>query len=223
MPSFIFWASCLILSLFLVSSASLFNQCRALSVAFARISSRLSELPQSTGRKSVKADLDAIQVIMSDEPVVRRSWQLFEETLLISPTNEEVYSTQSIEESFPKHTMVEENVHGAFFTAVPGILTGVGLLMTFVAILDGLSHVSVAANMDVTGIGGLINGLSGKFVSSVTAVSCAVAFVFVERFAYSKPNQAYRALIQVLSSHFRRKTTEQLLHEIQTQLAARRN
>ncbi|MEQ1399746.1 hypothetical protein, partial [Salmonella enterica] len=85
-----------------------------------------------------------------------------------APTDE-ILSTQSIDHALARNSLVEEHVSTALFKSIPGILTGLGLLMTFVAILDGLSHVSVAANMDVTGIGGLINGLSGKFVSSIVA------------------------------------------------------
>jgi len=74
--------------------------------------------------------------------------------------------------------------------------------------------------MDVKGIGGLINGLSGKFVSSVTAVTCAVLFVFVERIAYSRPHAAYREIIAMLNPKFRRKSAEYLLYQIQRQIHA---
>jgi hypothetical protein len=138
----------------------------------------------------------------------------------MSGQGEEVYSTQPIESVLTKGALIEENVHSALFNAIPGVLTGLGLLMTFVAILDGLSHVSVAANMDVKGIGGLINGLSGKFISSIVAVTCAVCFVFVERIAYARPSRAYRQLMAQLSGCFRRMTAEHLLYQIQSQLYA---
>jgi hypothetical protein len=182
----------------------------------------LRALARAGASGTTQAELGPIGTVMAQDDSLSGFWHRFEETLLRSPTSDDVFSTRAVEEAFSKNELIERSVHASFFSAVPGILTGLGLLMTFVAILDGLSHVSVDANMDVAGIGGLINGLSGKFVSSVTAVTCAVAFVFVERFAYSRPNEAYRALVRELSSRFRRKTAEQMLHEIQIELAAAR-
>jgi hypothetical protein len=211
MPSFVFWASLLIFALFVFTCVTLLHQCSQLSRVFARLAHQISKLPQGE-------QLHAIRNLMAKNHLTQGPWRRFDEGLIVSAQGDEVFTPVSIEEAFPKSSMIEENVHGQFFSAVPGILTGLGLLMTFIAILDGLSHVSVTANMDVKGIGGLINGLSGKFVSSITAVTCAVAFVFVERIAYAQPQQAYRRLVEALSQRFKRKTTEHLLYQLQKEL-----
>jgi hypothetical protein len=211
MPSFVFWASTLIFLLFVAASLALVFECLRVSWGLSRMCSALEK-----GAK----DLAAVRKVMRGEALTSHLWQLFEETLLVSGEGSDCYTTQPVESAFSKTALIEENVQVGFYNTVPGILTGLGLLMTFVAILDGLSHVTVAANMDVQGIGGLINGLSGKFVSSITAVTCAVSFVFVERIAYSRPNAAYRRLLKHLSARFKRRTTEHLLHGIQSQLAS---
>lgn len=220
MPSFVFVAALIILGLFILSSAGMLRQCASLATALYRIARRLEKLPaHKDAHRLSLGDLDAIRGTMEKDQIVAHAWKQFEETLLVSRESDEVFSTQSIESIFSKAALIEENVQAALYSAIPGILTGLGLLMTFVAILDGLSHVSVADNMDVKGIGGLINGLSGKFVSSIVAVTCAVLFVFVERIAYSQPARAYQKLVRVLTPRFRRKTTEHLLYEIRAQLA----
>jgi hypothetical protein len=211
MPSFVFWASLLILLLFAAASLALVWQCLRVSWGLSRISRALEK---------GGTDLASVRKVMKGEPLTHHLWQLFEETLLVSGEGSDCYTTQPVEGAFSKSALIEENVQVGFYNTVPGILTGLGLLMTFVAILDGLSHVTVAANMDVQGIGGLINGLSGKFVSSITAVTCAVSFVFVERIAYSRPTGAYRRLLKQLNARFKRRTTEHLLYGIQSQLAS---
>lgn len=226
MPGFIFYASTFIFLLFLASSVSLTRQCMRVATAMNRITAKLSKLPKpqtvAPSRTLTAVELTDIRSLMQSEPVSRDAWARFEETLLVSETgprgDAEVYSTSSPDTVLSKAALIEENVHTAFFNAIPGILTGVGLLMTFVAILDGLSHVSVAENMDVKGIGGLINGLSGKFVSSIVAVTCAVSFVFVERIAYSQPQKAYGKLLSQIVSRFRARTAEHLLYSLETQL-----
>ncbi|MGZ3707854.1 MAG: hypothetical protein ACXWPM_03345, partial [Bdellovibrionota bacterium] len=213
MPAFIFYASLAIFILFAVASTGLFRQCTRVAQNLADLAKRLEHFRKS-GKPVGSDQLEEIRKLMGRDQIVAHTWQQFEDTLLHFPEEEEVYSTQSAEAIFSRAVVIEENVQSSFFAAIPGILTGLGLLMTFVAILDGLSHVSVSANMDVQGIGGLINGLSGKFVSSIVAVSCAVMFVFVERIAYSRPNAAHRAFLSQLSSLFRRKTAEQLLFQL---------
>lgn len=66
--------------------------------------------------------------------------------------------------------------------ALPGWLTAIGLLTTFIAILLGLQGVKVLTNLEVRGIGGLVNGLSGKFFSSIIALSCAISITITQYF-----------------------------------------
>ena len=217
MPTFIFWACLLILFLFIFASRSLIKQCTKIEKDLSELLKLLDSIPKAENNKMTKPILDQMTNLISKEKLVGPAWEQFRETLLVTK-NEEIYSTCALESVVSKQAVIEENVNTALFNALPGVLTGVGLLMTFVAILDGLSHVTVAANMDVRGIGGLINGLSGKFASSIVAVTCAVSFVFIERFAYSKPTKAYRTLINNLSKFFKRRTTEHLLLSIQDKL-----
>ena len=68
------------------------------------------------------------------------------------------------------------------FDAVPGILTSLGLFGTFVAILLALLDLRVDPTSNtVSGINSLIEGLSGKFASSVVALFTSVVFVLWHR------------------------------------------
>jgi hypothetical protein len=219
MPAFVFFASILIFLVFVAASVALLRQCFQVADALNEVDQKLARLPGAkAGAAMSQTELTTIRNLMHKSAFTRHAWAQFEETLLPMPGSDQVYSTSPIESQLSKAVLIEENVHTALFNAIPGVLTGLGLLMTFVAILDGLSHVSVAANMDVQGIGGLINGLSGKFVSSIVAVTCAVSFVFIERIAYSRPYAAYRRLLNHLGGRFRRRTTEHLLLSIESYL-----
>jgi hypothetical protein len=215
MPGFILRACLAILVLFAASSFILISQCARLRRDLDRIAIGLASL------KSVEG-LGPVRALMAASPVMHYRWGEFEASLLPSPSGKEYCTTDGVEAFFSRNALIEDHVSAGFFGSVPGILTGLGLLMTFVAILEGLSHVSVAANMDVQGIGGLINGLSGKFASSIVAVTCAVLFVFVERVAYSLPGSPHRRLLASLSTRFKRRTAEQLLLSINQQLAEMR-
>ncbi len=226
MPAFVFWASTLILLLFCVASAMLVRQSLAVARGLGRAAAALERVPRPGAHGDQNQNLNAVTLALvrkalANERLTAVAWLRFEDSLLESGDATQgggFYATEPVETAFSRALLIDQNVHGSLFASIPGILTGVGLLMTFVAILDGLSHVSVAANMDVQGIGGLINGLSGKFVSSIVAVTCAVSFVFIERIASAQPDRAYRLLVARLAPLFRRRTTEHLLLRIQEQL-----
>jgi uncharacterized membrane protein len=107
-----------------------------------------------------------------------------------------------------RNALAEESVfdryyHSSFYQAVPGILTGLGLTGTFVAILVALAslHVSVIGDTEtVTGISELIGGLSGKFLSSIVGLLLSMVFLFVERKSCERRlTEAYEDLLDSVS------------------------
>ncbi|HWB83415.1 MAG TPA: hypothetical protein VG675_04695 [Bryobacteraceae bacterium] len=94
------------------------------------------------------------------------------------------FLTQPATEILTEDDLVTPFYHSSFHQAVPGILTALGLLATFTAILVALAGVSYNArnpSQPVTGIDALINGLAGKFLSSILALILSMVFTFVEK------------------------------------------
>src|SRR5215470_11751180 len=79
------------------------------------------------------------------------------------------WSPQSAATVFNETSMLESRLNRNVYTAIPGIVTGFGLLCTFIAILDALLEVKLA-NKQFTGLDKLVSGLSGKFLSSIAAL-----------------------------------------------------
>jgi hypothetical protein len=94
------------------------------------------------------------------------------------------FLTRPLREILPYEHTVAGQFNVTFYSAFPTLLTGVGLLLTFTAILMALYGVHYDKSNSVqpiTGIDQLINGLSGKFLSSVVALSLGVIFTLMER------------------------------------------
>ncbi len=114
-------------------------------------------------------------------------WFRIEDDLVPYPSpegREEWYLGLPAREILTEESVSERHYHASFYQAVPGILTGLGLAATFVAILWALTglHVTVMNGTEtVTGIKELIEGLSGKFLSSIVGLLLSIVFLLIER------------------------------------------
>jgi hypothetical protein len=91
------------------------------------------------------------------------------------------FLTRGVDELLPADGVIERWYNASEFAAVPGVLTSLGLLGTFIALLLGLNGLRVDGNGGtVHGIDVLIGNLSGKFLSSIVALGLSVAFLGLE-------------------------------------------
>jgi hypothetical protein len=92
-------------------------------------------------------------------------------------------------------------------------MTGIGLLLTFVAILVGLSKLH-AEGPTVVGIDGLINGLAGKFLTSIVGLICANLFVMIEHRVVARLTRLHHEFLDLIDELFPRKTLEQMVENL---------
>ena len=112
------------------------------------------------------------------------------------------FLTEKPRDVLPYEIVVGRNFHSAIFGAFPGLLTGAGLTLTFIAILWALSgvHYNKANTADpVSGIDVLINGLSGKFLSSIVALLLSILFTLYEKRAVRGLRTRYEQLLAAIS------------------------
>jgi hypothetical protein len=180
---FLFFALMMV-QMFLEASKAL-GAVRALAKALASVSPA-SRLERRHGLRSDQLDPVRHRCGQLPEPI-RGWWYRIEESLekYTSPEGREGwFLTAPPREVLREETVCERLYNSSFYQAVPGILTGLGLLSTFVAILLALTglHVTVANNTEtVTGIKELIEGLSGKFLSSIVGLLLSMIFLLAER------------------------------------------
>ena len=114
-------------------------------------------------------------------------------------------------------SVVTQNFHAAIFGAVPGILTGLGLTGTFLAILwalYGVHYDEFNTVKPVTGMEGLINGLSGKFLSSIMALLLSIVFTLREKHIVRSLRKGYDALMAAASDAVPFLSTSRILLDI---------
>jgi len=116
-------------------------------------------------------------------PSLVPAWHRLQAQLVVRPDAagaERIWTSESADEAFNEATVIEPSINRSFFAGIPGIVTGDGLLITFMAILVALLDVRIEENR-VQGIENLIQGLSGKFVSSIAALAAATMYLLLEK------------------------------------------
>ncbi len=149
-------------------------------------------------------------------------WRSIEDSLeqYTSPDGQEGwFVTRPVVESLPVEEVVTPFYHFSFHQSVPGILTALGLLATFVSILLALSGVTYNPGnlaQPVSGIDSLINGLSGKFLCSIIALILSVLFTFLEKKVCERQIfAAYHQVIERCREVFPYLTQARILLDIQ--------
>lgn len=171
--------------------------------------------PSAEGATDTDVDrLHELDDAMRETGAFRRPWGQFRKTLLVEhvPWFKEprVFSTRRAEEFFTQEAVLGSRIDLTFYGQVPSLITGLGLLLTFVAICIGLSRLH-AEGQTVTGIQGLINGLAGKFLTSIVGLVCANLFILLERPAVRRLRVLHEEFLVLLDESFQRRTVEDLL------------
>ena len=155
-------------------------------------------------------------------PVLVSAWRRFAMQTVLrrdAAGQERLWASESAETVFNEATVVEPRVNRGFFAAIPGIVTGAGLLFTFLAILIALLDVTLE-NEQFRGLDTLISGLSGKFLSSIAALAGATVYLLCERRLSHRLSQGVYRLAVTIDELIPRLTPTRLLMAMQEHLAA---
>jgi methyl-accepting chemotaxis protein len=160
---------------------------------------------------------DLLRDIFEHTPLIDHLWQKLNSHMirrLGRTEDDEFWIGDSV-----KALLWETEIIDAYrLKGAPGIVTGVGLLFTFLAILVALLDVRLINNR-VQGLNLLIQGLSGKFLSSIAALSCAVLLLGFERRVNRPAYLALSSLIASLSQALPQLSSPQILSDLHKDIA----
>lgn len=161
--------------------------------------------------------LESTRQVFEHVDSLATAWAALESVLVCRRSAEdkdEFWLAETSEHVLNEGTVLERRINRSFYLALPGIITGLGLLFTFFAILIALLPVKVQGNV-VTGVDVLITGLSGKFVSSIVALFCATVFIALEKHLFHDLDKTRLRLTKALDRLFPRLTPVHILSELQ--------
>lgn len=162
-------------------------------------------------------DLQTIETALQKEPMFRQAWAQFRKTLVLEHVpwfvEPRIFSTRRAEEIFTQDMLLSHRVNLAFYSQLPSLVTGIGLLLTFLALFIGLSKLH-ADGHDINGIQGLINGLAGKFLTSIIGLIAANLFTLIEKPMVFRLMNEHHTFLGLVDELFPRKTMEQMLEQL---------
>lgn len=176
--------------------------------------------PGQAASSSLRLDSDHLHTLdsgMKQEPMFRTPWAQYRMTLILEQVpwfvDPRIFSTRCAAEVFTQEALIAKQVNLAFYRHFPALVTGLGLLLTFLALFIGLSKLH-AEGSEIVGIQGLINGLAGKFLTSIIGLIVANVFTFIERPLVARLTNAHHTFLGLIDQLFPRKTMEQMLEQL---------
>jgi hypothetical protein len=220
-PVFAWIAAGLLLLFAILAIITLYFRVRGLRASVNRLSASLRNLPKPTlGSGLSVSDVAAIRKHFNDHARLVPGWAQIESKLIRrrGSGGDEYWLSNPQTEVLDTSTLIEAHLNRDWYEAMPGILTGTGLLVTFIAILVALLHVRLVGNR-IEGMALLIEGLSGKFVSSIAALFAATLFVIFEKNQFHSLDRSISRLRESVASAVPVLTSTHVLVELQEDMA----
>ena len=192
------------------------HQTHAISVAEKQLTSLRDSNATDPGNGIPRKLYDSIAAVFIGLPFLQPTWQRISSSIIRRP-----------DKSGQMRFWAGEDMAGTFNEAItdshayktaPAVITGIGLLATFVAILVALLDVKLANNR-VQGLDLLVQGLSGKFLSSIVALACATLLIYAEKWILYPVRARIASLVFILTGLLPRLLPAQLLSDLCTEMA----
>ena len=163
---------------------------------------------------------EEIRSSLNEIPVINHYWSEFWETVVINKDHngkDQFFNTVDAEYFFNEENLISNHVDIRFYNALPGILTGLGILGTFLGLMFGLSQLDLnsptAAELSKQ-IAGLLNGATIAFSTSVWGMLSSICFNILEKKCIKKLTEKVGVVKRLIDELFDKKTAEKWLSEI---------
>ena len=142
-------------------------------------------------------------------------WAEFVETLILpeSESDDPIRNTSEVSRYLNDATIIFPRISSGFYHAVPNLLTGVGILGTFLGLAAGVGAASAGLSSSIpaeitAALQRLLGGASLAFSTSIAGISASILFLVVERFATRKLHKALDKWVVAIESRLKRVTPE---------------
>ena len=162
-------------------------------------------------------DYEKLNQKLSENPFIGHFWSEFDETLIKikdAEGREEIFNSIDAGYFFNEENLIFPQINFQFYKTVPSMLTGLGILGTFLGLTFGLSQVNLAiSDIDVLkkGISSLLSGASMAFSTSVWGIALSIIFLSFKRIQLGSLSRGMARLQKTIDHLFIHKRPEVIL------------
>jgi hypothetical protein len=167
----------------------------------------------------------ALDSLFGGDKVLEHLWKEFKETLHqqkelnLSTGQFEVIAERSTipaEAFFSTETLVDTVLRTEFFKHLPGILTGLGIIGTFLGLIHGLKAFEVSENAAIArqSLNALLQGVHEAFLVSAAAITLAMLITFFEKWLITALYKRVETICQLLDGRFQAGAGEEYLSRL---------
>ncbi len=158
-------------------------------------------------RDKMDAKIKATKCLATPWAAYQRSMQLPNVNFKLKPNQPPVLrNTMQVNTLFNMETIVETQINSRLFTSIPNILTGLGLLFTFVGLVFGIYNASLGlSSSDIDSakeaLNPLLKGASIAFITSIVGISCSMVFSLFEKIRFFTLEKEVKQFSDYLGTH----------------------
>jgi ABC-type transporter Mla subunit MlaD len=191
--------------------------------------SKMLQLLESTFEElnggRIEETYEKIKEQLSNSPTFKPIWKRFDESIVrVDQENRiRLFTTLDARHFFNESTLINPFINRRLYNSIPGLLTGLGILGTFVGLVIGLANINlevIRTEEPGQGIEGLIEGIIGllggakvAFSTSVWGILLSIIFSLYEKYAINALQNKLSALQSVIDEVFISRLPEHWLSE----------
>ena len=127
-----------------------------------------------------------------------------------------IRSTTPAEMFFSPSVLVDSQLNIEFFKHLPGILTGLGIIGTFLGLIHGLQAFRIDENTEIVrqSLDQLLHGVNEAFLVSMAAIALAMIVTVIEKFLFTKLYGKVEELCFLIDSFYESGAGEEYLERL---------
>ena len=143
------------------------------------------------------------------------AWTEFVETLVLPEpdSSDPIRNTGEVSRYLNDATIIFPRISFGFYQSVPNLLTGLGILGTFIGLAFGVGAASAGLSSSdpseiTSSLQQLLDGASLAFLTSIVGIACSILFVPVDRFFSRRLHLAVDQWVGAIEARLERVTPE---------------
>ena len=160
---------------------------------------------------------DQVDEALTANPVFGEAWGEFTECLIFpQETGKPIQNSRDAAEYFHSSAVIDRHLSIRYYNSVPNILTGLGILGTFIGLAAGIGVAQAGLQQGEIepmqrALGNLLGGASLAFITSIAGLALSLLFLGIERWSLGRLHRHLQGFVRKIDGVVSRITPERIL------------